>query len=326
MFAAAVAGTGVNGMSNYVKYPLLLIVIVALSWCCLFIWRTRLAPYFTGQNEPVQATELPAEAPASPLAPASEEPAISGDLQIQLAQAKREMQEEKLLAARETAYAGLEKCNEYSPSWLEFAQVIDNVNKILMNGSAPSPEKKRYVIVAGDKLMKIAYRLNTTVTALQKLNSLSRTSAIIYPGNPLVYIGGTWSIKISKKHFLLCLYLDDKLYRIYRISTGRHDRTPTGNFIVSQKQMNPTWTYEGKIIPFGDPQNVLGTRWIGLKPVDEVNMALTGYGIHGTTEPENIGKPASLGCIRMLNEEVEELYDFIPSSYTETEVKVAITE
>ena len=320
-------------MFNYkhIKYLFILAVIVGLSWCCWHIWRTRLAPYFVGQGKTAPSVEpqIPGSAPALP-PPIAEAPgngpAISGDLQILLAQAKQEYQEEKLLASRQTAYSGLEKCEEYSPSWLEFAQVIDNVNKVFMTGSAPAPEKKRYVIVAGDKLTKIAYRLNTTVEALQKLNSLSRTSAIIYPGNPLMYIDGTWSIRISKKDFLLCLYLDDKLYRFYKISTGRHDRTPSGNFIVSQKQMNPAWTYEGKIIPFGAPQNVLGTRWIGLKPVDEVNLALTGYGIHGTTEPENIGKPASLGCIRMLNEEVEELYDFIPNSFKETEVKVLITE
>ena len=322
-------------MYRFIKYLLLLAVILGLSWCCLYVWRKMLAPYLVRPSEAVPAEQASASQEASepavaePAASAplvAAEPAVSGDLQMLLAQAKQELQEERLLVSRETAYSGLEKCEAFSPSWLEFAQVIDSVNKIFMNSSAPSPEKKRYVIVAGDRLMKIAYRLNTTVDALQKLNSLSRTSSVIYPGNPLVYIEGTWSIKVSKRHFLLCLCLDDKLYRIYRISTGRHDRTPSGNFIVSQKQMNPAWTYEGKVIPFGDPQNVLGTRWIGLKPVDEVNIALTGYGIHGTTEPENIGKPASLGCIRMLNEEVEELYDFIPSSFKEREVKVIISE
>jgi len=36
------------------------------------------------------------------------------------------------------------------------------------------------------------------------------------------------------------------------------------------------------------------------------------YGIHGTIEPKSIGTQASEGCIRMLNEEVEELYSIVP--------------
>ena len=36
-----------------------------------------------------------------------------------------------------------------------------------------------------------------------------------------------------------------------------------------------------------------------------------GYGIHGTTEPESIGKAQSNGCIRMLNKDVEELFGLV---------------
>ncbi len=37
-----------------------------------------------------------------------------------------------------------------------------------------------------------------------------------------------------------------------------------------------------------------------------------GFGIHGTKFPESIGTEASMGCIRMRNQEVEELYDLVP--------------
>ena len=49
---------------------------------------------------------------------------------------------------------------------------------------------------------------------------------------------------------------------------------------------------------------VLGTRWMGFD--------ITGYGIHGTTEPDKIGQQVTAGCVRMRNEEVEELYTLIP--------------
>ena len=58
------------------------------------------------------------------------------------------------------------------------------------------------------------------------------------------------------------------------------------------------------VIPADSPDNILGSRWMGFD--------LPGYGIHGTTEPESIGKSCTQGCVRMLNSEVEELYDIVP--------------
>jgi len=40
---------------------------------------------------------------------------------------------------------------------------------------------------------------------------------------------------------------------------------------------------------------------------------LYGYGIHGTTLPESIGTASSNGCVRMVNSDMEELYDFVTS-------------
>ena len=49
-----------------------------------------------------------------------------------------------------------------------------------------------------------------------------------------------------------------------------------------------------------------------LKPTEKSNKNLKGYGIHGTWDRESIGKARSNGCIRMLNEQVEELFRIIP--------------
>ena len=55
----------------------------------------------------------------------------------------------------------------------------------------------------------------------------------------------------------------------------------------------------------GGPENPLGARALYLFE----NNADTLYRIHGTIEPESIGKAASSGCIRMLNEDIVSLYD-----------------
>jgi len=79
----------------------------------------------------------------------------------------------------------------------------------------------------------------------------------------------------------------------YPIATGTPNTpTPLGNWRIIQKLMNP-----------GGP---FGTRWMKL------SITWGGYGIHGTDNPASIGKAASHGCIRMFNEDIEELYDIVP--------------
>ena len=82
----------------------------------------------------------------------------------------------------------------------------------------------------------------------------------------------------------------------------------TGELIVEVKQENPDWYSQGRRVPFGDPENVLGTRWMGF----EDSPGAMGYGIHGTDAPESIGKDESMGCVRMRNHEVEELFEVVP--------------
>ena len=230
--------------------------------------------------------------------------------------------------ARELAYALIESgsCPEYSKAWFAVAGIIDRADKIFMSGKAPCAEKKSYTVVSGDSLDRIARKLNTTTGAIQRLNALKNTTAIIHPGQTFQYIDGIWSIKVSKTHFVLMLYLNDRLYRIYRVSIGRQDRTPTGQFMIRDKTMYPAWTPSGQSIPYGDPRNILGTRWMALQPVGDTDATLKGYGIHGTTEPDTIGTAASLGCVRMLNDEVDELFDFVPDTYRKTPVYVTIEE
>jgi L,D-transpeptidase ErfK/SrfK len=48
---------------------------------------------------------------------------------------------------------------------------------------------------------------------------------------------------------------------------------------------------------------VLGTRRLNLGD---------GYSIHGTNKPETIGRSVSHGCVRMLNQDIERLYEMVP--------------
>jgi hypothetical protein len=90
----------------------------------------------------------------------------------------------------------------------------------------------------------------------------------------------------------LKLYVDSSPYKTYPIALGKRETpTPVGDLKIINKYKN--WG------------NGFGTRWIGL------NVSWGTYGIHGTNKPYSIGTDASHGCIRMLNQHVEELYELV---------------
>ncbi|MBO8172406.1 MAG: L,D-transpeptidase [Bacillaceae bacterium] len=106
----------------------------------------------------------------------------------------------------------------------------------------------------------------------------------------------------------LYVILNDTIVYHFAVATGKNSRlTPQGYFHIVTKVKNP-W-YLPTNIRGGDPSNPLGTRWMGLD-VEGTNGYK--YGIHGTRDPDSIGKHVSQGCVRMKNEDVEWLYRHIP--------------
>jgi lipoprotein-anchoring transpeptidase ErfK/SrfK len=204
---------------------------------------------------------------------------------------------------------------EFDDTWYEAAELISKANTVFMNSGAPCSEKVGYTIKAGDNLTSIANRFGTTVNALKRLNPemLGGASSRIYPGKTLFALKCDWSIRVTKDQFLLQLFNGDELFKIYHIAVGRENRTPVGTFEIYNKVLQPDWTHpSGEVIPYGDKRNVLGTHWMAIRPTGTTDPTLRGFGIHGTWDPDSIGTAASLGCVRMRNQEVEELYDFIP--------------
>jgi lipoprotein-anchoring transpeptidase ErfK/SrfK len=119
-------------------------------------------------------------------------------------------------------------------------------------------------------------------------------------------------IVISIPDRTLTLFEGDHATKTYDIAVGKPlTPSPEGKFEVVTRLNHPTWYTHGKVVGPGKA-NPLGTRWLGLSK--------KGYGIHGTNEPESIGKAVSHGCIRMRNEDVEELFELV-----ETGVQVELT-
>ncbi len=113
-------------------------------------------------------------------------------------------------------------------------------------------------------------------------------------------------LEISLSHHQVTLYRENKAVKSYPVAIGRKGwETPTGTFQVMQMIQNPKWIHPltGVAIPGGDPENPLGHYWIGFW-----TNGKDWIGFHGTPNPESVGKAASHGCIRMHNNDVEELF------------------
>lgn len=196
------------------------------------------------------------------------------------------------------------------------------INIELLFSQRITPDSTEYIVKQGDTLIGIAQEFNSTVDLIKTCNKLK--SNFIKPGDSLKVITAKFSLVVDKSRNTLILKadkispsgekLDEKVVKVYSVGTGLGGSTPAGEFKITNKLINPPWHKAGMgVIPYGDPQNILGTRWLGID--------IGGYGIHGTWKPETIGKQASAGCIRMYNEDVEELFRIIPIGTSVTVVE-----
>jgi lipoprotein-anchoring transpeptidase ErfK/SrfK len=117
---------------------------------------------------------------------------------------------------------------------------------------------------------------------------------------------------VSAKTNTLYLVLGQGLAVKYRVATAKKGFEWNGTHKVSRKSIWPDWRPptamrlrkpELPVFMAGGPKNPLGAR--------AMYLGSTIYRIHGTNEPTSIGKSASSGCIRMLNDDVAELYTLV---------------
>jgi lipoprotein-anchoring transpeptidase ErfK/SrfK len=181
--------------------------------------------------------------------------------------------------------------------------VLGDIDLQVLFSPSPAPEKVDYMVASGDSLGKIARKFGTTVELIKESNGLTRD--LIRVGDRLRIYQGHFAVEVSKTANLLTVTDNGKFFKRYRVGTGQFSKTPVGEFKITSRIKNPPWyRADGKTIPYGDPENILGTHWLGLN--------VPGYGIHGTWETNSIGRQSSAGCIRLLNDDIAELYVMLP--------------
>lgn len=182
----------------------------------------------------------------------------------------------------------------------ELRKKLDELSADLIFNTEQNPRASYYIVKPDDSLSVIGQKYQVPWELLQRLNRLEGTSIRI--DQRLKVVRGPFDVVVEKSKFKLSVYLGNKYVKSYDVGLGKEDSTPAGSFKVISKLKKPVWYRPGQVLKYGDPDNALGTRWIGF---------MKGYGVHGTWEPETVGSQSSEGCIRMLNKDVEELFDML---------------
>jgi lipoprotein-anchoring transpeptidase ErfK/SrfK len=236
----------------------------------------------------------------APTATATSRPPAPAESNAEQYQQALTLENEGKLTEARALLQPLGDSGEASDKVLDLLGAIDA--KILFT-AASAPEKIDYTIAPGDSLGKLAQKFGTTIDLIKKSNNLTRD--VIRVGDRLRIYQGHFAVTVSKATNELRLTDNGRFFKRYRVGTGEYSKTPVGDFKIITRLANPPWwRADGRTIPFGDPENILGTHWLGLN--------VTGYGIHGTWDTNSIGKQATAGCIRLLNDDVAELYTILP--------------
>lgn len=202
-------------------------------------------------------------------------------------------------------------------------QAIAQANQTLIFSGKRFPSDPfggTYVVKPGDNLAKIAQNYDITWELLARINGLNDPRKL-RAGATLKVLKGPFHAVVTKSAYTMDLYLgspDEKgsMYiTTYRVGLGREDSTPTGSWIVTpqNKLKNPKFWGASDLPPSeaDDPKNPLGEFWIGLEGTDGHAVGKQSYGIHGTIEPDSIGKQASHGCIRLGNGDIDLVYEML---------------
>ncbi len=173
---------------------------------------------------------------------------------------------------------------------------------------------RSHVVERGDSLARIAARfrregLLVDETSLAILNRIHNPNSI-RPGQRIRCPIDPIRAVVEKRSFLMAVYVGDRILRLYWVGHGADDKTPVTEFTVLDKLKDPDWySPDNRVYPAGSPENILGRYFVKFS---NPNPEISGFGAHGTPHPETIGTMSSMGCIRMYDADIEELYRLLP--------------
>ena len=173
--------------------------------------------------------------------------------------------------------------------------------------------EKPYMVQPGDTLDRVAKQYGMSWQFLGKINNLLPPKGIcdendkdrpLPAGTSLKVVRGPFDALINLgRHELTLLLRDpsgaDRYAGRFTIGVGHDQPNLEGDYVVRDMTLNPAYYGpDGVNVQAGDPRNPLGAAWIGL--TDRI-------GIHGTNNPQNIGRDGSPGSICVGEGDIQDL-------------------
>jgi hypothetical protein len=187
------------------------------------------------------------------------------------------------------------------------------LQKLLVGGNgAPDELVLRHKIAPGDRLWNLsrgpwkAAGVTVAPGFVLHLNGIGNAQSL-RAGATLRVPREALTLLVRKSACELTVLLGGAPLARFPVGVGAAESTPTGAFEIATRLEKPDWYFNGRRIPYGHPDHLIGTRWMGFSGSPEAN----GIGIHGTNDASSVGKAVSMGCIRMLDTDVERLFDWV---------------
>lgn len=192
------------------------------------------------------------------------------------------------------------------------------------------PMTETYVVKSGDNLIKITRNreVATDWRLIERINGIKGNTLRV--GQKLKLVRGPFHAIVHKGDYRLDLFQgspdvpDSWMYiRSFKVGLGTGNSTPVGNFVVKprSKLVNPHWVnpQTGQKFSADDPKNPIGEYWMGIEGVGD-SKTITGYGLHGTIEPDSIGQQKSMGCVRLGDEDIKLLYEMLVEQISDVKI------
>ncbi len=177
-----------------------------------------------------------------------------------------------------------------------------------------------YTVQRGDYLATIAPALQDDLPVPSAhINGIDNPSRLA-PASASKCIKGPFNVYVDKSSFLMDITLPGPdgtpLYVCsFPVGLGEDNSTPVGQWMIApdSKVTNPDYRNPrtGEHFERDDPGNPVGEYWLGLKGMDDNTRGRKGYGIHGTIAPDSIGTQASMGCIRLRNDDIKAVFHML---------------
>lgn len=209
---------------------------------------------------------------------------------------------------------------------------IEQINMDLIFSARKFPQDPwggSYQVASGERLGSIAARNNVTWEFLSRINGV--TPKKLRSGQWIKIVKGPFFAVVTKHAFTMELYLGapsgpgSMFVRTFQVGLGKDNSTPTGLWMckAGDKIRNPRYypPRGGDVIAPDDPKNPLNGYWIAIEGLDGQALGKESYGIHGTIDPDSIGKMASMGCIRLRADDISWVFDLLVDGKSKVMVK-----